>query len=58
MNGKGDGDAAKAKEMLAAAGYGPDKPFELMYYYTNDDDIAQKAEPGPQAEAARPPASR
>ena len=43
MNGKGDGDAAKAKEMLAAAGYGPDKPFELVYYYTNDDDIAQKA---------------
>jgi peptide/nickel transport system substrate-binding protein len=43
MNGQGDGDAAKAKEMLAAAGYGPDKPFELIYYYTNDDDAAQKA---------------
>ncbi|MHA3835676.1 ABC transporter substrate-binding protein [Terrabacter sp. AAH1] len=43
MNGQGDGDPAKAKEMLAAAGYGPDKPFELIYYYTNDDDQAQKA---------------
>ncbi len=43
MNGQGDGDPAKAKEMLAAAGYGPDKPFELTYYYTNDDDSAQKA---------------
>jgi len=43
MNGQGDGDSAKAKEMLAAAGYGPDKPFELVYYYTNDDDSAQKA---------------
>ncbi|EWT02961.1 ABC transporter substrate-binding protein [Intrasporangium oryzae NRRL B-24470] len=42
MNGKGDGDAAAAKKMLADAGYGPDKPFELTYYYTNDDDIAQK----------------
>ena len=43
MNGQGDGDPAKAKEMLAAAGYGADKPFELIYYYTNDDDSAQKA---------------
>ena len=43
MNGQGDGDPAKAKEMLAAAGYGPDKPFELIYYYTNDNDTAQKA---------------
>jgi peptide/nickel transport system substrate-binding protein len=42
MNGKGDGDAEKAKAMLAEAGYGADKPFELIYYYTNDDDIAQK----------------
>ncbi|WP_323101731.1 ABC transporter substrate-binding protein [Intrasporangium sp. YIM S08009] len=42
MNGQGDGDAEKAKKMLADAGYGPDKPFELIYYYTNDDDIAQK----------------
>ncbi len=43
MNGQGDGDPAKAKEVLAQAGYGPDKPFELIYYYTNDDDTAQKA---------------
>ena len=43
MNGQGDGDPAKAKEMLAAAGFGPSKPFELIYYYTNDDDSAQKA---------------
>lgn len=43
MTGKGDGDPAKAKEMLTAAGYGPDKPYELIYYYTNDDDAAQKA---------------
>jgi len=42
MNGKGDGDPAAAKKMLAAAGYGPDKPFELIYYYTNDDAVAQK----------------
>ncbi len=42
MNGQGDGDPDKAKKMLADAGYGPDKPFELIYYYTNDDDIAQK----------------
>jgi peptide/nickel transport system substrate-binding protein len=42
MNGKGDGDPAKAKQMLADAGYGPDKPFELIYYYTNDNDTAQK----------------
>jgi peptide/nickel transport system substrate-binding protein len=42
MNGQGDGDPAKAKAMLAAAGYGADKPFELIYYYTNDDDVAQK----------------
>lgn len=42
MNGKGDGDPAAAKKMLADAGYGPDKPFELTYYYTNDDATAQK----------------
>ena len=40
--GQGDGDPAKAKKMLADAGYGPDKPFELIYYYTNDDATAQK----------------
>ncbi len=37
LDGKGGGDPAKAKEMLAAAGYGPGKEFELSYYYTNDD---------------------
>lgn len=42
FDGTGDGDPAKAKEMLAAAGYGPDKPFELVYYYTNDVPTAQK----------------
>ena len=42
MNGQGDGNPTMAKDMLAKAGYGPDKPFELIYYYTNDDDIAQK----------------
>lgn len=42
MNGQGDGDPTKAKELLAAAGYGPGKEFELVYYYTNDDDTAQK----------------
>lgn len=42
MNGQGDGNPTLAKEMLAKAGYGPDKPFELIYYYTNDDDAAQK----------------
>lgn len=39
MNGKGDGDPVKAKEMLKAAGK---ENFELIYYYTNDDDTAQK----------------
>ncbi len=43
MNGKGNGDPEAAKKLLADAGYGPDKPFELIYYYTNDDPIAQKA---------------
>lgn len=39
FNGQGDGDPAKAKEMLKAAGA---EGFELSYYYTNDDDTAQK----------------
>ncbi len=44
LTGTGNGDPAKAKEMLAAAGYGPGKEFELKYYYTNDDpsNIAQQ----------------
>ncbi|MEO6996449.1 MAG: ABC transporter substrate-binding protein [Terracoccus sp.] len=42
MNGKGDGDPAAAKKMLADAGYGPSKPYELIYYYTNDNATAQK----------------
>ncbi|GAA1906695.1 ABC transporter substrate-binding protein [Lapillicoccus jejuensis] len=42
VTGQGNGDPAKAKEMLSAAGYGADKPFELKYYYTNDDPIAQQ----------------
>lgn len=43
LTGQGPGDPVKAKAMLAAAGYGPDKPFELKNYYTNDDpsNIAQ-----------------
>lgn len=41
LDGKGNGDAAKAKEMLAAAGYGPGKEFELAYYYTNDSQLGQ-----------------
>ena len=42
--GKGNGDPAKAKEMLAAAGFGPGKEFELVYYYTDDDpsNVAQQ----------------
>ncbi|MEO7129940.1 MAG: ABC transporter substrate-binding protein [Dermatophilaceae bacterium] len=39
FDGTGDGDPAKAKEMLKAAGK---ENFELIYYYTNDSDIAQK----------------
>jgi peptide/nickel transport system substrate-binding protein len=39
LTGKGDGDAAKAKEMLKAAGK---EGFELVYYYTNDNPTAQK----------------
>lgn len=37
LNGKGDGDPAKAKEMLKAAGK---EGFELSWYYSNDDNIA------------------
>ena len=42
--GKGNGDPAKAKTMLAAAGFGPGKEFELVYYYTDDDpsNVAQQ----------------
>ncbi len=39
LTGTGDGDAAKAKEMLKAAGK---EGFELVYYYTNDNPTAQK----------------
>jgi len=44
MNGKGNGDPAKAKAMLAAAGYGPGKEFQLVWYYTDDDpsNVAQQ----------------
>lgn len=43
LNGSGNGNPTEAKAMLAAAGFGPDKPFELKYYYTNDDasNVAQ-----------------
>jgi len=43
LDGKGNGDPVKAKQMLADAGFGPGKEFELKYYYTNDDksNIAQ-----------------
>jgi len=42
--GKGNGDPAKAKSMLAAAGFGPGKEFQLVYYYTDDDpsNVAQQ----------------
>lgn len=39
LNGQGDGDPAKAKEMLKAAGK---ENFELKFYYTNDDTLAQQ----------------
>ena len=39
FNGTGDGDPAKAKEMLKAAGK---ENFELIYYYTNDQPTPQK----------------
>ncbi|WP_347350219.1 ABC transporter substrate-binding protein [Intrasporangium sp.] len=42
FDGTGDGDPAKAKQMLADAGFGPGKEFQLIYYYTNDDMSAQK----------------
>lgn len=42
LDGKGDGNAAKAKEMLAAAGYGPGKEFEIVNYYATDNQIAQQ----------------
>jgi peptide/nickel transport system substrate-binding protein len=42
--GKGNGDPVKAKAMLAAAGFGPGKEFQLVYYYTDDDpsNVAQQ----------------
>jgi peptide/nickel transport system substrate-binding protein len=39
LTGTGNGDAAKAKAMLAAAGK---SGFQLDYYYSNDDAIAQQ----------------
>ncbi|MEO8555406.1 MAG: ABC transporter substrate-binding protein [Actinomycetota bacterium] len=44
MTGTGNGDPVKAKAMLAAAGYGPGKEFELVWYYTDDDpsNVAQQ----------------
>lgn len=44
LTGTGNGDPTKAKEMLAAAGHGPGKEFELIYYYTDDDpsNVAQQ----------------
>jgi len=41
LTGTGNGDPAKAKEMLKAAGK---ENFELVYYYTNDDpsNVAQQ----------------
>jgi peptide/nickel transport system substrate-binding protein len=45
LTGTGNGDPAKAKAMLAAAGFGPGKEFTLIYYYTDDDpsNVAQQA---------------
>jgi len=42
--GKGNGDPVKAKKMLADAGFGPGKEFQLVYYYTDDDpsNVAQQ----------------
>jgi peptide/nickel transport system substrate-binding protein len=42
FDGTGDGDAEKARNMLAAQGYGPGKPFELSYYYENDSPVEQR----------------
>jgi len=39
LEGKGNGDPAKAKAMLAAAGK---SNFEIKYYYSNDDPTAQQ----------------
>ncbi|GAB3589169.1 ABC transporter substrate-binding protein [Calidifontibacter terrae] len=49
--GTGNGDPAKAKQMLAAAGK---SNFELSYYYRNDDATAKKVEAvrGPLLQAA------
>jgi len=37
LTGTGDGDPAKAKQMLADAGYGVGKEFTIVNYYVNDD---------------------
>lgn len=44
LTGTGNGDPAKSKAMLAAAGFGPGKEFQLIYYYTDDDpsNVAQQ----------------
>jgi peptide/nickel transport system substrate-binding protein len=44
LTGTGNGDPVKAKAMLAAAGFGPGKEFQLVYYYTDDDpsNVAQQ----------------
>lgn len=44
MTGTGNGDPVKSKAMLAAAGFGPGKEFQLVWYYTDDDpsNVAQQ----------------
>ena len=42
MNGTGQRRPGDGEEDARRRRLGPSKPFELIYYYTNDDDIAQK----------------
>ncbi|ADU48096.1 ABC transporter substrate-binding protein [Intrasporangium calvum] len=42
FDGTGDGNAEKARKMLADLGYGPTRPFELSYYYENDSAVAER----------------
>lgn len=42
LTGTGDGDPERARSLLAQAGFGPDRPFELVYYYVKDDPSATR----------------
>jgi peptide/nickel transport system substrate-binding protein len=42
LTGTGDGDPEQSRSLLAQAGFGPDRPFELIYYYVKDGSTAER----------------